>query len=75
MDVIVTDIEMPVMDGYTFIGKVKADEVLKGIPIIIYSSLFSAGDKLKGEVVAADAQLSKSDSINLVQLIDRFIFR
>jgi two-component system chemotaxis response regulator CheV len=75
VDMIITDIEMPVMDGYTFIGKVKADEVLRDIPIIIYSSLFAAGDKLKGEVVAADAQLCKSDSTNLVRLIDRFIFK
>ncbi len=75
VDVIITDIEMPVMDGYTFTGKLKEDEVLRSIPVIIYSSLLSTGDRLKGEVVAADAQLSKSDSANLVRLIDRFIFR
>lgn len=75
VDVIITDIEMPVMDGYSFIRKLKEDEVLRSIPVIIYSSLLSTGDRLKGEVVAADAQLSKSESVNLVGLIDRFIFR
>jgi two-component system chemotaxis response regulator CheV len=75
VDVIITDIEMPVMDGYTFTRKLKEDEVSRPIPVIIYSSLLSTADRLKGEVVAADAQLSKSESVNLVRLIDRFIFR
>lgn len=75
VDIVITDIEMPVMDGYTFTRKLKEDEALRSIPVIIYSSLLSTGDRLKGEVVAADAQLSKSESVNLVRLIDRFIFR
>lgn len=73
-DVIITDIEMPVMDGYTFIQSVKTDEALRRIPIVLFSSLITSENKLKGEIADADAQLAKSDSANLVPLMDRFIF-
>lgn len=75
VDIIITDIEMPVMDAYTFIKTIKEDEVLRGIPVILFSSLIAAGNKLKGELVQADAQLSKSDSSSLVSLMDRLVFR
>jgi two-component system chemotaxis response regulator CheV len=75
VDVIITDIEMPVMDGYTFVKTLKEDEFLKTIPVILFSSFISPENKLKGEIVDADAQLSKADSSSLVHLMDRFIFR
>jgi two-component system, chemotaxis family, chemotaxis protein CheV len=74
VDIIISDIEMPEIDGYTLAKTIKSDQLLKTIPVILFSSLLSSDNKLKGEVVEADAQLSKSDSINLVNLIDRFIF-
>jgi two-component system chemotaxis response regulator CheV len=72
---IITDIEMPVMDGYAFIKAVKSDNRLRTIPIILFSSLIASENKLKGEIAAADAQLAKSDSANLIGLMDRFIFK
>ena len=74
VDIIISDIEMPVMDAYTFIKQVKQDETFKKIPIILFSSLISAEHKLKGELAEADAQLSKSESDNLVPLLDRLLF-
>ncbi len=75
VDIIITDIEMPVMDAYTFIKTIKEDEVLRTIPVILFSSLIATSNKLKGELVQADAQLSKSDSSSLVSLMDRLVFR
>lgn len=74
VDLIISDIEMPVMDAYTFIRNVKQDETFKQIPIILFSSLISAEHKLRGELAEADAQLSKSESSNLVPLLDRLLF-
>ncbi len=74
-DVIITDIEMPVMDGYQFIKTIKSDPRTMHIPVILFSALLSAGNKLKGELVNADAQLSKNEGGNLVHLLDRFFFK
>lgn len=75
VDLIITDIEMPEMNGYSFIKTVKEDNALKSIPVILFSSFISSEHKLRGDMVNADAQLSKSDSSNLVHLMDRFIFK
>jgi len=75
VDLIISDIEMPVMDAFSFIRHIKKDEAFKQIPIILFSSLISPQHKLKGELAEADAQLSKSESTNLVPLIDRLLFR
>jgi len=75
VNLIITDIEMPVMDGFTLIKILKQDPLTKSIPIILFSSFVSSEHKLKGEIVQVDAQLSKSESNNLIALMDRFIFR
>lgn len=74
-DLIISDIEMPIMDGYSFIKSIKRDELLKSIPIILFSSLLTSENKLRGELAEADAQLSKSESGSLIHVMDRFIFR
>lgn len=70
---IVTDIEMPLMDGHRFTKLVKTDEILKEIPLIIFSSLVNEEMKLKGKALGADAQLSKPEIGNLVETIDDLI--
>lgn len=72
-DLIISDIEMPVMDGYTLTKIVKTNKELKKIPVIIFSSLISSNNKIKGEMVNADLQLSKADSEELVPAIDNLI--
>jgi two-component system chemotaxis response regulator CheV len=75
VDIIISDIEMPVMNAYTFIKTIKEDKRFKMIPVVLFSSLISPESRLKGELVEADAQLSKSDSARLVSLLDRLAFR
>lgn len=67
---IVTDIEMPEMDGHRLTKLVKSDETTADIPIIIFSSLVNEDMKRKGEELGADAQLSKPEIGNLVKIVD-----
>ncbi len=70
---IITDIEMPVMDGHRLTKLVKEDEETKNIPVIIFSSLVNEEMRRKGEALGADAQLSKPEIGNLVHVIDELI--
>lgn len=70
IQLLITDIEMPNMDGHTLTRKIKEDEILKRLPVIIFSSLITADLKHKGTAVGADAQFSKPEVENLVQWID-----
>ena len=67
---IITDIEMPLMDGHRLTKLVKNDEDTKHIPVIIFSSLVNDEMRRKGEELGADAQLSKPEIGNLVKVID-----
>ena len=71
--VIVTDIEMPEMDGHRLTKLVKSDEATAHIPIIIFSSLVNDEMKRKGKALGADAQLSKPEIGNLVRIVDQLV--
>ncbi len=70
---IITDIEMPLMDGHRLTKLVKEDDVLKNIPLVIFSSLINEEVFRKGEQLGADAQLTKPEIGNLVLTIDKLI--
>lgn len=67
---IVSDIEMPQMDGHRLTKLVKEDPVLKRTPLILFSSLINEAMRVKGEELGADAQISKPEIARLVSLID-----
>ena len=67
---IITDIEMPLMDGHRLTKLVKEDDELKHIPVIIFSSLVNEEMRRKGEMLGADAQLTKPEIGKLVGAID-----
>ncbi|MEG1437267.1 MAG: chemotaxis protein [Oscillospiraceae bacterium] len=71
IDCIVTDIEMPLMDGHRLTKLIKDDSVLKEIPVILFSSLISNEMRVKGKQLGADEQISKPEIANLVSVIDR----
>lgn len=71
--IIITDIEMPVMDGHRLTKLIKTDEATADIPVIIFSSLVNEEMKRKGEALGADAQLSKPEIGNLVKIVDRLV--
>lgn len=70
---IITDIEMPIMDGHRLTKLVKSDEETKDIPIVIFSSLVNDDMKRKGEALGANAQLSKPEIGNLVRVVDELV--
>lgn len=70
---IITDIEMPEMDGHRLTYLLKNDDRTKNIPIVIFSSLVNDEMKKKGEALGANAQLSKPEIANLVQIIDGLV--
>ena len=70
---IITDIEMPIMDGHRLTKLTKTDDVLKQIPLIIFSSLVNDEMRRKGEALGADAQLTKPEIGLLVEAIDGLI--
>ena len=67
---IITDIEMPLMDGHRLTKLVKEDPDTADIPVIIFSSLVNEEMKRKGVALGADAQLSKPEIGNLVKVVD-----
>lgn len=72
VNVLITDIEMPQMDGHTLTRKIKEHNILKDLPVILFSSLITDDLKHKGAAVGADAQLSKPEIGELVTCIDTF---
>ena len=70
---IITDIEMPLMDGHRLTKLVKSDEETKNIPDVIFSSLVNEDMKRKGEALGENAQLSKPEIGNLVRVVDELV--
>ncbi len=70
---IITDIEMPLMDGHRLTKLVKSDDTLKHIPLVIFSSLVNEEMRRKGEALGADAQLTKPEIGKLVDAIDKLM--
>ncbi|MBU1247661.1 MAG: chemotaxis protein [Proteobacteria bacterium] len=59
LDAVVSDVEMPRMDGYTLTRRIKEDSVLSVLPVVLFSSIISKGLEHKGWAVKADDQVTK----------------
>jgi len=69
LDVVVSDVEMPQMDGYTLTRSIKEDPVLKVLPVALFSSLISKSVLHKGKAVMADAQVTKPEFNGLTEKV------
>jgi two-component system cell cycle response regulator DivK len=58
-DLILMDIQLPVMDGYEATRRIKADPLLKTIPIIVVTSYALSGDESKARAAGCDAYVTK----------------
>ncbi|MDL2289048.1 chemotaxis protein [Oscillospiraceae bacterium OttesenSCG-928-F05] len=67
---LITDIEMPKMDGHRLTKLVKDDPILQVIPVVIFSSLIDDTMRLKGEDLGANAQVTKPEIGKLVGVLD-----
>jgi two-component system chemotaxis response regulator CheV len=70
---VISDIEMPAMDGHRLTKLIKDDKILKRIPVILFSSLIDEAMQVKGKSLGADAQLSKPQIGSLVTTLDKYI--
>ena len=75
VNLIITDIEMPKMDGHRLTKLVKDDPRLKCLPVVIFSSLIDDQMRVKGQALGADEQLTKPEIGNLVHVIDKLLER
>jgi len=73
VSIIITDIEMPRMDGHHLTKLVKSDEVLTKVPVIVFSSLIDEAQKQNGEKLGVNAHLSKPQIGKLVATLDEWI--
>lgn len=73
VNLVITDIEMPIMDGHHLLKLLKDSSSTKNIPVILFSSLVNEEMKKKGEELGADAQLSKPEIGDLIRVIDGFL--
>lgn len=67
VNVVISDIEMPVMDGHNLTKRIKDDPVLKQLPVLLFSSLITDALRHKGESVGADEQIAKPDIRTLTE--------
>ncbi|THB62801.1 MAG: chemotaxis signal transduction protein CheV [Desulfovibrio sp.] len=67
VDILISDIEMPKMDGYTLTRRVKEDPDLKDLPVVLFSSLITDDQRHKGESVGADDQITKPEFMTLAE--------
>ncbi|KXL54558.1 chemotaxis protein CheV [Anaerotignum neopropionicum] len=70
---VITDIEMPAMDGHRLTKLIKSNKLLKQLPVIIFSSLINDELYIKGKQIGADEQISKPEIGNLVEVIDHLL--
>ena len=70
---ILTDVEMPGMDGYVLTKKIKADPRFKDIPVLMHSSLSADTNMALGKQVGADHYLPKFDPIELSKEVLNYI--
>ncbi len=73
VSLVITDIEMPQMDGHRLTKLIKDDKELKHLPLIIFSSLITEEMRQKGKELGADEQMSKPEIGHLVQVIDHLL--
>lgn len=74
VDLLITDIEMPFLDGHTVTRRIKEDEVLSALPVVIFSSLITDDLYHKGCTVGADNQISKPSIHELIDAVDALVF-
>ena len=73
VQLVITDIEMPQMDGHHLTKKIKSHPDLRKLPVIIFSSLITDDLRHKGDEVGAEDQISKPEIAELILRMDQLI--
>lgn len=75
VSLVITDLEMPQMDGHRLTKLIKSHPKFHRIPVVIFSSLITEEMRRKGKEVGADEQLSKPEIGHLIGVIDKLLAR
>lgn len=71
--IVITDIEMPLMDGHRLCKLIRGQKEFEYLPIVIFSSLINDEMKVKGESLGVNAQVTKPEIGKLIQVMDKLI--
>ena len=75
INILISDIEMPQMDGHHLLTQIREHNKLGKVPVIFFSSLINEEMRRKGEAIGANGQISKPEIGQLIDLIDRLVFK
>ncbi|HCA28022.1 MAG TPA: fused signal transduction protein/response regulator [Betaproteobacteria bacterium] len=75
LSIVLTDAEMPEMDGYVLTKKIKSDRKFEGIPVVMHSSLSSEANRIMGQQVGVDAYVAKFDPVVLAETLRPLLMR
>jgi two-component system chemotaxis sensor kinase CheA len=75
VDLVLTDLDMPAMDGFELVGHVRADADLEALPVVIVTSRGNEEDRRRGAEVGADAYVVKAefDQQALLDIVQRLV--
>lgn len=74
-DLLISDVEMPFVDGLHLTRNIKEHASLKALPVLLFSSILTPDNHKKGQAVGADAQITKPELGRVVELADELLSR
>jgi two-component system, chemotaxis family, chemotaxis protein CheV len=75
VDLLLTDIEMPLMDGQHLVKRIRGDKNLRSLPIVIFSSISNDVIRRRSMAIGANGQISKPELPKLVDLLDKILLK
>lgn len=75
VQLVLTDVEMPEMDGYILTKNIKSDSRFTGIPVVMHSSLSSTSNQQLGRSVGVDEYVSKFEAQRLAETLTRLLLQ
>ncbi|WP_181710825.1 chemotaxis protein [Vibrio tarriae] len=73
VDAVVTDVEMPRMDGMHLVKRLRGDESYASMPIVMFSSLMSDDNRAKALTLGANDTITKPEIGKMVSMMDKYI--
>jgi two-component system chemotaxis response regulator CheV len=72
-DILITDVEMPRLDGLALTRRIKENEATQDLPIVVFSSIMAQDIKVKAASVGAKYQITKPEISQLVELVVKIL--
>ncbi len=73
LQMVITDVEMPRMDGYLLTSRIKSDPQLQAMPVLMHSSLSGQANIDKGKQAGCDEYMVKLDPQSLLEVVSRYV--